>query len=79
MSDQEVQQGQQFNSSGRILFLGGLFGALTGLGIAYVLTQRAERQGGEIKLSTGEGLRLGLLILGTLRQVSDLALPDSEE
>lgn len=79
MSDAENIETSSQSSNGQILFLGGLFGALTGIGIAYVLTQRAERQGGEIKLSTGEGLRLGLLILGTVRQVADLALPDSEE
>ena len=79
MSDAENLNNPSQSSNGQILFLGGLFGALTGLGIAYVLTQRAERQGGEIQLSTGEGLRLGLLILGTVRQVADLALPDSEE
>lgn len=79
MSDMETPNTASQTSHSQILFLGGLFGALTGLGIAYVLTQRAERQGGEIELSTGEGLRLGLLILGTMRQVADLALPDSEE
>ncbi|MDX1601063.1 MAG: hypothetical protein R3191_06075 [Anaerolineales bacterium] len=79
MSDAENIETSSQSSNGQILFLGGLFGALTGIGIAYVLTQRAERQGGEIQMSTGEGLRLGLLILGTVRQVADLALPDSEE
>lgn len=79
MSDQEIRtQNGQF-SKGRLLALGGVIGAITGLGIAYVLAERAERQGGEVDLSTGEGLRLGLLLVGLLRQVSDLALPDEAE
>lgn len=62
----------------QVLLLGGLVGAVTGLGIAYLITQRAERQGGQVSLSTGEGLRLGLLVLGLLRQVADLASPDPD-
>lgn len=62
----------------RTLFVGGVLGAVTGLGIAMLLVRRAERQGGEMNLSTGEGLRLGLLVLGMLRQVADLASPDEE-
>jgi hypothetical protein len=63
----------------RTLLAGGLIGAITGMGIAYLLVQRADRQGGEMRLSSGEGLRLGLLVLGMLRQVADLASPDEEE
>jgi hypothetical protein len=51
---------------------------VTGMGVAYLIAQRAERQGGDVSLSTGEGLRLGLLVLGMLRQVADLASPDED-
>ncbi len=78
-SPREDFQVRQSSSNAKFLFLGGCLGALTGVGIAYVLAQRAERQGGEVRLSTGEGLRLGLVMLGMLRQVADLALPDEEE
>lgn len=60
------------------LALGGILGAITGIGFAYLLLKRSEQQGGELSMSTGEGLRLGLLLLGLLRQVSDLAIPDSD-
>jgi hypothetical protein len=63
----------------RTLLVGSLLGAVTGLGVAMLLVKRAERQGGEMRLSTGEGMRLGLLVLGMLRQVADLATPDEEE
>lgn len=60
----------------RTLMVGGVLGALVGVGVAYLLVQRAERQGGDIELSGGEGIRLGLLVLGMLRQVADLANPE---
>lgn len=62
----------------RMVLIGGLIGAVTGMGLAYLLAQRAERQGGEVKLGAGESLRLGLLVLGMLRQVADLASPDED-
>ncbi len=55
----------------KVLLIGGLLGALTGVGVAYLLTQRAEEEG-ELRLTPGEGVRLGLLLLGLLRQVSEL-------
>ncbi len=58
------------NSRNKILVLGGVIGGFIGVGAAYLLVQRAEREGTEIELSTGEGIRLGLLVLGMLRQVS---------
>ena len=64
--------GSNGNIKGKILLVGGVLGALTGLGIAYMLLQRSDEDGGEVKLSTGEGVRLGLLVLGLLRQVSEL-------
>ena len=57
------------------LLVGGVIGGIVGVGMAYLLVQRAEKQGGDIDLSTGEGIRLGVLLLGALRQVADLASP----
>jgi len=60
----------------RILLLGGLAGAVTGLAAAYLLVRRAEERGVEPHLEAGEGIRLGLLLLGLLRQVSALTEGD---
>lgn len=60
------------------MLIGGVVGGLVGVAMAYLLVQRAERQGGEIDFSTGEGIRLGLLMLGALRQVAELASPKDE-
>lgn len=57
---------------GGILLMGALIGALTGLGVAYLLTKNAEREGEELSISTGQGLKLGLLIIGMLRQILKL-------
>jgi hypothetical protein len=56
----------------KVLVLGGVLGGLVGVGAAYLLVQRAEREGTEVQLGTGEGIRLGLLVLTMLRQVSRL-------
>ena len=54
------------------LLIGGLIGALLGLGAAYLLVQRAEKENQPLKLTAGEGIKLGLLALGTLRQVTQI-------
>ena len=56
----------------KTLLLGGIIGALTGLGAAFILIQRAERQGEPPKLGTGEGVKLGVWVLSLLRQIGDL-------
>ena len=61
----------------KTLLMGALIGALTGLGTAYLLTKNAEKEGETLSLNSGQGLKLGLLILGTLRQV--LQLDDGQE
>ncbi len=52
--------------------MGAVIGALTGLSTAYLLTRNAEREGEDHAISAGQGLKLGALILGTLRQILQL-------
>jgi gas vesicle protein len=56
----------------RILIFGTLIGAATGLAAAMILQRRAEKTGTEISLSTGEGIQLGVMIMGLLRAISSL-------
>ena len=56
----------------RTLILGAVVGAATGLGAAYLLTRRAEQEGEELSITSGQGLKLGLLVIGLLRQVMSL-------
>jgi len=59
------------NKSNTILF-GALIGAVTGLVAAILLTRRAERSERETALTTGEGLKLGVLVFGLLRAIASL-------
>jgi len=56
----------------RVLLFGALIGAATGLAAALILHRRAEKTGTEISLSTGEGIQLGVMIMGLLRAISSL-------
>jgi hypothetical protein len=56
----------------RTLLFGALIGAFTGLVAAMLLQRRAEQTGTEISLSTGQGIQLGVMILGLLRAISSL-------
>lgn len=57
----------------RILLIGGLLGAVTGVVGAMLLYRRAEDEGKELSISTGDGVRLGVMIVGLLRAVAGLA------
>ncbi|MBT3190612.1 MAG: hypothetical protein HN736_18110 [Anaerolineae bacterium] len=60
------------NETSKILAAGAIIGALTGIGTAYLLTKNAEKEGKELAINSGQGLKLGLLILGMLRQILKL-------
>jgi len=65
------------NWKARAIVVGALIGALTGVATAVLLVRRSEQRGESLKVSTGEGLRLGMLLAGLLREVA--ALPDRGE
>lgn len=52
--------------------MGALIGAITGLFAALLLNRRTENNENETALTTGEGLKLGVLVLGLLRAISSL-------
>ncbi len=56
----------------KVLIVGTLVGAVVGLAGAFLLVRNLERDGKEIKISSGEGLRLGVLLLTLLRQIASL-------
>ncbi len=59
------------NKSSTIL-LGALIGAATGIVAATLLTRRAESDQRETAITTGEGLKLGVLVIGLLRAIASL-------
>ncbi len=60
-------------NKGRTLFYGALIGAATGLIAAMLLNRRAEKSERETAITAGEGLKLGVLVLGLLRAIGSLA------
>ncbi len=66
------------NRNSRVLLLGALIGAATGLVAALMLERRAEKTGSEITLSTGEGIQLGVMIMGLLRAIASLGSDDKK-
>ena len=56
----------------KALISGALIGAAIGLAGAFLLTRKAEETGTDIAVSTGDGMRLGVMIIGLLRAISAL-------
>ena len=56
----------------KVILIGTLIGAATGLVAAVLLTRRAEKEEKEAALTTGEGIKLGALIFGLLRAIASL-------
>jgi hypothetical protein len=72
MSGIEIELASEKTRKWKTLTIGAVIGALAGIAAAYLLVKRAENEGGTPKLSAGEGVKLGALVLGLLRQVSQL-------
>ena len=56
----------------RTLLIGGLLGALVGVGAAYLMTKRAEQSGKPLAITPGKGVQLGMLLAGLLRSIVSL-------
>jgi gas vesicle protein len=56
----------------KTLVLGALIGAVTGLFAAMLLQRRVESEERETAITTGEGLKLGVLVIGLLRAIASL-------
>jgi gas vesicle protein len=54
------------------ILLGALIGAVTGVIAAVLLTRRAAKNDRETAITTGEGLKLGVLVFGLLRAIASL-------
>ena len=56
----------------KVLIIGAVLGALVGLGAAFLLAQNAEKEGKPPQITPGDGVKLGVLVMGLLRMVSTL-------
>ena len=69
--DDGITNAAKQNWKTKILIVGAVIGALTGLGAAYLLVQQAEEEE-SLRLSPGEGVKLGVSVFSFLRQVTQL-------
>ncbi len=54
------------------MVIGGVVGALVGVGAAYLLSRRAEQQGSQLSITPQKGLQLGVLLAGLVRSILKL-------
>jgi hypothetical protein len=66
----ELEIVENTNLKTKILVLGAIVGALTGIGAAYLLLQRADDEG--LELTPGEGVKLGISVFTLFRQIVNL-------
>lgn len=55
-----------------LLAVSAVLGAILGLAAGVLLLRRAEQRGSEVAITSGEGLSIGLLAFGLLRQIATL-------
>ena len=60
------------DNRGRTIVFGVLIGAATGLVAAMLLNHRVVRDERSTAITTGEGLKLGVLLIGLLRAIASL-------
>ncbi len=64
------------DNKGRTILIGVLIGAATGLVAAMMINRRAEQTGESTAITTGDGLKLGVMIVGLLRAIASMGDED---
>ncbi len=62
------------NRKTMVLLVGGLIGLVAGLATAYILIKKQEQTGQPIKLTTSDGLKLGMSTASLIKMASDIAI-----
>ena len=75
--EQQVERSPRLTGGqAKVLAIGAGIGAAAGLAAAFLLSRRAIKSGGEVKVTPGDGIRIGLLVLGLLRSIASLGGDD---
>jgi hypothetical protein len=74
MEEIEIVEMDQMDNSWKVkaLLIGGVIGALAGVGAAFLLSKRAEQQGQPLAITPAKGMRLGVLVAGLMRSILSL-------
>ncbi len=56
----------------KTFIIGAILGTLTGISAAYFIVQRAQLDNTQPKVTAGEGVKIGLGVLGLLRLISEI-------
>jgi hypothetical protein len=59
------------NWQNKVIIAGAVIGLLTGIGAAYLYVKKAEELSERPKLTTGDGMKLGLGLVGVLKLISE--------
>ncbi|PKO18208.1 MAG: hypothetical protein CVU39_01860 [Chloroflexi bacterium HGW-Chloroflexi-10] len=63
---------QDENWKTKLMLIGGVVGLLSGLFAAFLLIQRSDQKQIKPELKAGDGVKVGLGLLGVLKLISDL-------
>jgi hypothetical protein len=73
MEGNELQTAMSANWKPKALIIGGIIGALAGVTAAYLFIQNVQEEGeGPPQVTVGQGVKIGVLVLGLLRSISSL-------
>jgi hypothetical protein len=72
MTEKALQAEVVSNWKPKALIIGGVIGAVAGLTAAFLYIQRVEDDKEPPKISVGDGVKIGVLVLGLLRSIATL-------
>ncbi len=72
MSDKYSDEQVDGSWKTKTLIIGGVLGALTGVGAALLLTRQAEKNGTTLSITPGKGVQLGVVLAGLLKSITSL-------
>lgn len=74
MSDSEKKELAKsgMNTQSKALLIGSVAGGILGAATGLVIAKRIEKNDGKFEFSANEGIRIGTLIIGFLRDISKI-------